>query len=149
MMHSWLTSMCVLLTEGLEQQLREAAQVLQRKAERSAARQVEWADGPLVQAMKAGDALLIDEINLAEDAVLERLNRCSLASTRCCPLGCACAQTASYGKMYSACGHAIISSSLQACLGCLMAQECKQSHMLSSTPISVQCAGAGGQLGPG
>ena len=57
------------------QQLQEAAQALQRKAERSAARQVEWADGPLVQAMKAGDALLIDEINLAEDAVLERLNR--------------------------------------------------------------------------
>lgn len=35
----------------------------------------EWADGPLVQAMKCGDMILIDELNLAEDAVLERLNR--------------------------------------------------------------------------
>ena len=36
----------------------------------------EWIDGPLVQAMRQGDIILIDEINLAEDAVLERLNRC-------------------------------------------------------------------------
>ena len=35
----------------------------------------EWADGPLVEAMVNGDMLLIDELNLAEDAVLERLNR--------------------------------------------------------------------------
>lgn len=35
----------------------------------------EWADGPLVQAMKCGDMILVDELNLAEDAVLERLNR--------------------------------------------------------------------------
>jgi midasin len=35
----------------------------------------EWVDGPLVRAMKNGDVLLIDELNLAEDAVLERLNR--------------------------------------------------------------------------
>jgi midasin len=34
----------------------------------------EWHDGPLVQAMKAGDIFLLDEINLAEDAVIERLN---------------------------------------------------------------------------
>lgn len=34
-----------------------------------------WADGPLVTAMRQGDMILIDEINLAEDAVLERLNR--------------------------------------------------------------------------
>lgn len=34
-----------------------------------------WADGPLVQAMLQGDIILIDELNLAEDAVLERLNR--------------------------------------------------------------------------
>ncbi|KMV65714.1 AAA ATPase [Encephalitozoon cuniculi EcunIII-L] len=33
-----------------------------------------WKDGPLVKAMKCGDAFLIDEINLAEDSVLERLN---------------------------------------------------------------------------
>jgi hypothetical protein len=34
----------------------------------------EWNDGPLVVAMKTGGMLLIDEINLADDAVLERLN---------------------------------------------------------------------------
>lgn len=34
-----------------------------------------WVDGPLVAAMKAGDIILIDELNLADDAVLERLNR--------------------------------------------------------------------------
>ena len=33
-----------------------------------------WADGPLVRAMRQGDVILIDEINLADDAVLERLN---------------------------------------------------------------------------
>ena len=43
-------------------------------AARVAALPFEWADGPLVEAMKQGDVLLIDEINLAEDAVLERLN---------------------------------------------------------------------------
>ena len=35
----------------------------------------EWVDGPLVEAMRRGDILLVDELNLAEDAVLERLNR--------------------------------------------------------------------------
>ena len=34
----------------------------------------EWADGPLVTSMKCGDLLLLDEISLAEDSVLERLN---------------------------------------------------------------------------
>ncbi|TBU14529.1 AAA ATPase [Ordospora colligata] len=33
-----------------------------------------WKDGPLVRAMKNGEVFLIDEINLAEDSVLERLN---------------------------------------------------------------------------
>jgi len=33
-----------------------------------------WQDGPLVQAMKNGDLFLIDEISLADDSVLERLN---------------------------------------------------------------------------
>ncbi|EFC46939.1 midasin [Naegleria gruberi] len=33
-----------------------------------------WYDGPLVQSMKSGEIFLIDEISLAEDAVLERLN---------------------------------------------------------------------------
>jgi midasin (ATPase involved in ribosome maturation) len=34
----------------------------------------EWHDGALVQAMKEGELVLIDEISLAEDSVLERLN---------------------------------------------------------------------------
>ena len=34
----------------------------------------EWQDGPLVSAMKHGDMFLLDEINLADDAVIERLN---------------------------------------------------------------------------
>ncbi|KAK9131363.1 hypothetical protein Sjap_011850 [Stephania japonica] len=33
-----------------------------------------WQDGPLVQAMKDGDLFLLDEISLADDSVLERLN---------------------------------------------------------------------------
>ena len=34
----------------------------------------EWVDGPLVCSMKDGNMLLLDEMSLAEDAVLERLN---------------------------------------------------------------------------
>lgn len=34
----------------------------------------EWADGPIVCSMKNGSLLLLDEMSLAEDAVLERLN---------------------------------------------------------------------------
>jgi midasin (ATPase involved in ribosome maturation) len=33
-----------------------------------------WQDGPLVEAMKGGDLFLVDEISLADDSVLERLN---------------------------------------------------------------------------
>ncbi|KAJ3030565.1 UNVERIFIED_CONTAM: AAA ATPase midasin [Siphonaria sp. JEL0065] len=34
----------------------------------------EWSDGPLVNAMRTGEAFLLDEISLADDSVLERLN---------------------------------------------------------------------------
>ena len=34
----------------------------------------EWCDGVLVEAMKMGKVLLVDEISLAEDSVLERIN---------------------------------------------------------------------------
>ncbi|KAI5634933.1 AAA domain (dynein-related subfamily) domain-containing protein [Phthorimaea operculella] len=34
----------------------------------------EWADGPLIKAMESGDMFLADEISLADDSVLERLN---------------------------------------------------------------------------
>lgn len=34
----------------------------------------EWADGPLIKAMNNGSTFLVDEISLADDSVLERLN---------------------------------------------------------------------------
>lgn len=34
----------------------------------------EWCDGPLIQALKTGQYFLLDEISLADDSVLERLN---------------------------------------------------------------------------
>ncbi|TBU59248.1 midasin [Dichomitus squalens] len=34
----------------------------------------EWRDGPLIEAMRNGDVFLLDEISLADDSVLERLN---------------------------------------------------------------------------
>ncbi|KAI7944893.1 hypothetical protein MJO28_010588 [Puccinia striiformis f. sp. tritici] len=34
----------------------------------------DWSDGPLIQAMQEGDFVLLDEISLADDSVLERLN---------------------------------------------------------------------------
>ncbi|KDQ62541.1 hypothetical protein JAAARDRAFT_189845 [Jaapia argillacea MUCL 33604] len=34
----------------------------------------EWHDGPLVESMRKGDVFLLDEISLADDSVLERLN---------------------------------------------------------------------------
>lgn len=34
----------------------------------------EWHDGPLIRAMSTGDTFLLDEISLADDSVLERLN---------------------------------------------------------------------------
>ena len=42
--------------------------------EESEAKLFEWSDGILVHAMLEGSCLLIDEISLADDAVLERLN---------------------------------------------------------------------------
>ena len=32
----------------------------------------EWQDGPLVDCLKTGEVILVDEISLADDAVLER-----------------------------------------------------------------------------
>jgi midasin len=40
----------------------------------STAKLFQWTDGPLVEAMKEGDLFLMDEISLADDSVLERLN---------------------------------------------------------------------------
>ncbi|KDQ20857.1 hypothetical protein BOTBODRAFT_100466 [Botryobasidium botryosum FD-172 SS1] len=46
---------------------------LRRELQRSMAL-FEWQDGPLVQAMRSGDLFLLDEISLADDSVLERIN---------------------------------------------------------------------------
>lgn len=44
----------------------------------------EWVDGPLVEAMLSGDFFLLDEISLADDAVLERLNSILEPERRLC-----------------------------------------------------------------
>ncbi|KAF9915434.1 AAA ATPase midasin [Lobosporangium transversale] len=45
-----------------------------RRMYRQATTLFEWHDGPLVQSMKDGHLFLLDEISLADDSVLERLN---------------------------------------------------------------------------
>jgi len=54
-------------------ELKEIFKSISKDAERLV-RMFEWVDGPLVQAMVNGGVLLIDEISLAQDSVLERLN---------------------------------------------------------------------------
>ena len=44
-----------------------------------------WADGPLLATMRSGEMLLVDELSLAEDGVLERLNS-ALEPGRCITL---------------------------------------------------------------
>ncbi|KAG8852125.1 hypothetical protein FRB96_008926 [Tulasnella sp. 330] len=46
---------------------------LQRRIERASAL-FEWHDGPIISAMRHGGIFLLDEISLADDSVLERLN---------------------------------------------------------------------------
>lgn len=57
------------VTETLQPLLNEIEVLARRHASL-----FEWSDGPLVAAMKQGQMLLLDEMSLAEDAVLERLN---------------------------------------------------------------------------
>ncbi|KAK5806079.1 hypothetical protein VI817_000337 [Penicillium citrinum] len=63
---------------GLDaQQKQEKDQDLLRKVERNIVRSnalFEWSDGSLITAMKTGHFFLLDEISLADDSVLERLN---------------------------------------------------------------------------
>jgi midasin (ATPase involved in ribosome maturation) len=63
------------LTQSMEKESHSLHVVneLLRKAKRARAL-FEWYDGPLVQAIKQGDLFLLDEISLADDSVLERLN---------------------------------------------------------------------------
>ena len=62
-------------TKGSEllQELGELAADVARRA-RLLSALFEWANGPLVMAMQNGDLFLADELSLAEDAVIERLN---------------------------------------------------------------------------
>uniref|UniRef100_A0A452IL40 Midasin n=1 Tax=Gopherus agassizii TaxID=38772 RepID=A0A452IL40_9SAUR len=54
--------------------LRPVRQRSKDKEEFDSSRLFEWHDGPLVLAMKEGAFFLLDEISLADDSVLERLN---------------------------------------------------------------------------
>lgn len=46
----------------------------QTGTDESSKKMFEWADGPLIQSMQEGSYFMADEISLAEDSVLERLN---------------------------------------------------------------------------
>ncbi|KAM1135785.1 hypothetical protein TB1_033293 [Malus domestica] len=61
-----VTNQDVMTLEGIILKLSEMHQKWQKM--------FEWLDGPLVQAMRSGDLFLVDEISLADDSVLERLN---------------------------------------------------------------------------
>ncbi|KAF7294417.1 Midasin [Mycena kentingensis (nom. inval.)] len=62
-----------LQSASLEPELRSRLETIWRDCIRTKAI-FEWHDGPLVEAMHAGDVFLLDEISLADDSVLERLN---------------------------------------------------------------------------
>ncbi|KAK2459689.1 hypothetical protein APHAL10511_008334 [Amanita phalloides] len=71
-------ALAVTLKEALEEHnLDEATRTKIRATQKKLFRLqsiFEWHDGPLVEAMQGGDVFLIDEISLADDSVLERLN---------------------------------------------------------------------------
>ncbi|PBP16626.1 ATPase [Diplocarpon rosae] len=58
------------IVSGVPEDLRRRIELNQRKAKAL----FEWSDGPLVEALKDGQFFLLDEISLADDSVLERLN---------------------------------------------------------------------------
>jgi midasin len=63
--------------ESLKPQLEPSVRLRLESARRKILRLnaiFEWHDGPLVEAMRAGEVFLLDEISLADDSVLERLN---------------------------------------------------------------------------
>jgi midasin len=74
------------LTEALpDARLKEAWTLVQSTEDKAILREVtrltsqsiplfEWSDGPLVSSMKSGSFFLLDEISLADDSVLERMN---------------------------------------------------------------------------
>ncbi|OBZ68834.1 Midasin [Grifola frondosa] len=63
----------VLKSRSLNSEEVTAWRSLQSRLQRLSA-MFEWCDGPLIEAMRNGDVFLLDEISLADDSVLERLN---------------------------------------------------------------------------
>ncbi|CAG8447499.1 16137_t:CDS:10 [Dentiscutata erythropus] len=53
---------------------KDKAKHLSSRYKQSCSTLFEWNDGPLVKAMKSGSFFLLDEISLADDSVIERLN---------------------------------------------------------------------------
>lgn len=68
-----LHQISVLLKTDLEPSLEAALRDSQKNLLMSESL-FEWHDGPLIRAMSDGDIFLLDEISLADDSVLERLN---------------------------------------------------------------------------
>jgi midasin len=62
------------LSSELKERIPTDLQVRIEDGQRKAKALFEWSDGSLVQAMKGGHFFLLDEISLADDSVLERLN---------------------------------------------------------------------------
>lgn len=64
------------IQEEQKENSEEFEQLIQEidEGRRNASILFDWNDGPLVQAMKNGEFFLLDEISLADDSVLERLN---------------------------------------------------------------------------
>ncbi|KAF9242636.1 midasin nuclear AAA ATPase [Melanogaster broomeanus] len=68
-----LTQISLLLNTNPDSSLEASLRELQKSLLRSESL-FEWHDGPLIRAMWDGDVFLLDEISLADDSVLERLN---------------------------------------------------------------------------
>ncbi|KIJ64401.1 hypothetical protein HYDPIDRAFT_132220 [Hydnomerulius pinastri MD-312] len=68
-----LAQIAVLLKTNLDPSLETSLRELQSSLLRSESL-FEWHDGPLIRAMRDGEVFLLDEISLADDSVLERLN---------------------------------------------------------------------------
>ena len=73
-LHERVSALAASLETQAQQAQRASAAALASSAETDTAPLFEWCDGPLVRAMRNGEMLLLDEISLADDAVLERLN---------------------------------------------------------------------------
>ncbi|KAL4081238.1 P-loop containing nucleoside triphosphate hydrolase protein [Scleroderma citrinum] len=71
--HGLITQINELMKANIDPSLQASLRELRSTLVRSQAL-FEWHDGPLVRAMRQGAVFLLDEISLADDSVLERLN---------------------------------------------------------------------------